>query len=385
MPDDIEPPVSDQQDVSSPADAGPEQGEPLGGGQPAGDAGSAPAAAPAAAAPPVNYWDTFRTHVPQFQGMDDRSIAGHLWQSMQRERAAQQALAEYQRILPVAREYQQYRPQFEEWRKSQQASQAATQQQAKPEQKPPWDPPKIREAYKQYLVKDEHGRETIHPDAPLDAKHELYELQQYKANFAKSLLEDPEKALSPFIEKVATEKAQQIVQNQFGDVALKGYVANLEHEHRDWLIDAQTGQPTAEGEAVQHYIGQMRENGITNPEVAWEMATSLVERDMQRQLLNQLLGQGGMPQQAAMAPRMAPAAPAAAPRPPAPAAQAPAAPPSRDQQNMEFLRREASRNPSPKPAGDLNPQGRPRGRQLKGEDLFRQLLAEQAEADGLLV
>lgn len=374
MPDDLEAPIADQEvDSHVGSDAG--HAEPVSGSEP-GD--SSPSQAAVAEPQAANYWDVFRSNVPQFQGLDDRAIAGHLWQAMQRERAAQQTLAEYQRILPVAREYQQVRPQFEEWRKSQQAAQ----QPPKPEQKPLWDPPKLREAYKQYLVKDESGRETIHPDAPLDAKHELYEYQQYKANFAKNLLEDPEKTLAPFIEKVASQKAQAIVEKQFGDVSLKGYVANLEHEHRDWLVDARTGQATAEGEAVQGYISQMRDSGITNPEVAWELATSLVERDMQRQVLQQLLGQGGAPAQAAMPPRQAPPQPPAARAP----QQAPAAPApqTRDQQNMEFLRREASRNPVAKPTGDLNPQGRPTGRRLKGEELFRALMVEQAEADKLI-
>lgn len=363
-----------EEPVSEPGhDAAPDAGNPGGPEIDSSSPQSAESAAPEASAP--NYWDVFRSNVPQFSGMDDRSIAGHLWQSMHRERAAQQALAEYQRILPIAREYQQHRPQFEEWRRAQAAA-----QQQKPEPPPApklWDPPKLREAYKQYLVKDEHGRETIHPEAPLDAKHELYEYQQYKANFAKNLLEDPEKTLSPFIEKVANDRAQAIVEKQFGDIALKGYVANLEHEHRDWLKD-RAGEPTAEGVAVNSYIKQMSNWGVSDPEVAWELATSLVERDMQRQVLNYLLSsqqQGGAP---ALAPA-APASPPAAPPPQAPPQQ------TRDQQNMEFLRREASRNPSASPKGDLSSQGRPTGRKLKGEDLFRQLLAEQAEADGLLV
>ena len=73
------------------------------------------------------------------------------------------------------------------------------------------EPPEIRESYKQYLIKDENGREVIHPDAPLDAKHSLYEYQKYKADLLE-VLANPEEAIGPMVDEVASKRAEELVQ-----------------------------------------------------------------------------------------------------------------------------------------------------------------------------
>ena len=88
-------------------------------------------------------------------------------------------------MQPYAQEYLENKQAFDAWRQQQaQMQQPVQQAPQEPEQPRWWNPPEIRESYKQYLIKDENGREVIHPDAPLDAKHSLYEYQKYKADFA---------------------------------------------------------------------------------------------------------------------------------------------------------------------------------------------------------
>jgi hypothetical protein len=325
----------------------------------------------------ADYLAPFRG-LPDFRGMGDRDIAGRLYQALEREKAASAALAQYQQIIPYAQDYLANRQTYQQWRQEQLAAQQAPPPKA--EEKPWWNPPEVREGYKQYLVRDENGREIISPDAPPEARHALFEAQQYKADFAKKFLDNPEQTLAPVIERVATEKAQRIVEEQFGQIAQKGYVANLEDENKDWLFDPRTGDVSNEGRAVQKYVEEAKQIGIGSPEARWAYATSMVERDLLSRVYTMM--QQGQQQPQAYQPPVAPPPPQPVPQPqprPAPVAQqAPKPAPTKAEQNMDFLRREASRNPSrgSTATSDESKPQRPRS--------FEQMLLEQAHADGLI-
>jgi len=298
---------------------------------------SSPESAPEQAAPgPV--WDAFKT-LPQFQGQDDRAIAMRLYEALQREQSATHALQQYQSIVPVTSEYLSNREMYEQWKASKnQPQQAAPQQQAQPAKEEPaswWNPPKIRDAYRQYLVRDENGREMISENAPLDARHALTEFQAYKADFARKFLENPEQALGSMVEKVAGQRAESIVQQQIGRMKEESFVADLERENKDWLYDQQ-GNVSREGVAAQKYIEDAKALGIGGAKARWEYATMRVERDL-------LLANLQAMQQAQ------------------PVMQAPAAPapvsPSGDaaQRNMEFLRQQAMRTAPRNSPATTNP------------------------------
>lgn len=334
---------------------------------------------PAPAAPAQqSVWDAFKA-LPDFRGADDVAIARRLYASMEREKAATQALAQYQQYIPYAQQYLQNRDQFEAWQASQR--QQPQQQPVAPQQataaeamKRWWNPPEVRESYKQYLVKDENGREVIAENAPLDARHALYEYQKYKADFAQKFLTNPEEALGPMIQEQAKSIAQEIVQKQFEEVQRHQYVSNLEKENRDWLYDEQ-GQPTPEGLAANQYIDKLAEAGIGTPEQRWEWATIAVERDLLAKLVEQYRGnqqrsafEAGLPQQnaPAMPQEMMSESPA----------DAPVNASTQAQKDIEFLRREASRNPS-RSAGSGDP------RTPQAPLTFEQRLAKQLSRDGL--
>lgn len=329
-------------------------------------AGAAQAQQPAQAQQDV--WSSFRA-LPDFKGQDDRAIAGRLYASLEREKAATKRLEQYQQLIPYAQEYLTYRPEFEKWRAMQeqavrqQAPQAqqAPQQQAK--QQSWWNPPEVRESYKQYLVKDENGREVIDPNAPLDAKHALYEYQKYKADFAQKFLTDPQAAIGPMVEKVATERAREIVEAQLREASEVGYVQNLDQQNRDWLYN-QDGTPTREGLMIQNYIQAAAKRGIRSPQERWEFACDMVERDLLREVNEQRAGQAQRAQfEQAMPPAQSPAQ----------------APPAQNQAetDMNYLRREASRNPS-----RSGPPSDPRIPQ--GPMTFEQRLRQKLAPDGVL-
>jgi hypothetical protein len=293
-------------------------------------------------------YEAFR-HLPDFQGQDDLTIARNLYQAYQGAGEYQRQLQQYQQVVPYANEYLQNRQAYEKWKQEQAAAQAP-----KPAEKPKWwNPPSVDESLKGYIIRDpQTGREVIDPNAPLHAQEALRKYQDYTANFARKFVTDPENTLKPFIEEVAMQKAQELVQQQLGQYQATNYVQSLEKQNADWLYD-QNGQISQEGQAIQAYIQQASEIGINNPEARWKYATSMLQRDLLNLRYQQLSS------------TPAPAEPAAPPAPPAdPVAQ----------QNMQFLRERATRTPN-RSAGTTEPRA-PRQRMSFEDRLRGQLVTD---------
>jgi|MDSW01.2.fsa_nt_gb hypothetical protein len=290
---------------------------------------------------PQDVWSNFR-QMEQFQGKEDSAIAQSLYEAMQREDAANRALQQYQTVVPIAQEYLQNREQFEAWKSSQFKGQQPAQpanaapQAPQPEEKPWWNPPEIKDSHKRYLVKDENGRDTIHPDAPLDAKASLEDYMNFRADFAQKFLDNPEQALGPMVEKVAVERAESIIESRLGRMQDEQYVSGLEAENKDWLYD-EKGNVSAEGMAVQKYIADAKGNGIQGAEARWDYATKMVERDLLLQAVNQMQ-QGQQPAAPQQVTQQAPQQ----------------AQPTADQKNMEYLRQQAARTPSQRSSTSSN-------------------------------
>ena len=159
----------------------------------------------------------------------------------------------------------------------------------------------------------------------MDARAALEDYQQYRADFAQRFLDNPESAIGPMVEKVARERAHQIVDERLERVNAESYVSNLERDNRDWLYDEQ-GNVSAEGLAVQKYIQDAKGMGIQGAQARWDFATKMVERD----LMLATIQQSQQPQQQPMLP------PAPQPQPQTTAAQ----------NNMEYLRQQAMRTAS---------------------------------------
>lgn len=322
----------------------------------------APVEAPVESSP----WDSFKT-LPEFEGQDDKAIASHLYQAMQREQAASRALQQYQQVMPVAQEYLANRSAFEEWRKAQ-ASGNPNPQNPQPNPEPKqswWNPPEVKDTYKRYLSKDENGRDVIHPDAPLDARAALTDWMDYRAEFAQKFLSNPEETLGPMVQEMAQRQAQEIIENSLKQRDDESFVSRVEEENRDWLFDQETGSVSPAGLLVHKYIEEGKQLGINGPEARWNYAVAMAER----QMLASQFDNRPPPQQ-----QIAPQEPAPQPAPePAPVQD-------QAQKNMEYLRREASRRPS-RSAGAANA-GDPRQPQPKRS--FEQMLMEEASGKGLV-
>jgi hypothetical protein len=149
------------------------------------------------------------------------------------------------------------------------------------------------------------------------------------------------------------QKAQELVQQQLGQYQATNYVSDLERQNADWLYD-QTGNISREGQAIQAYIQQASEIGITSPEARWKYATGMLQRDLLNVRYQQMQSQGFNP-------------PAMQHQPPAPQQFAPTPDPVAEQ-NMQFLRERATRTPN-RSAGTTEPRA-PRQR-MSFEDRLR--------------
>ena len=316
------------------------------------DVEAASPAPPAEEAPveAVSPWDSLK-HLPAFEGKPEEEIASSVYQALQREQALQHQLRQYQSILPVASDYLSNRELYERWKAGQQAPQQATQQTA--EEQGWWNPPKIRDAFKQYLVKDENGREVIATDAPLDARHALAEYQAYRADFAKKFLENPEETLAPMVAKVAEQRAQELIQQQLARRDEEHFVTQVEHENADWLRD-ENGNVSREAVLAQKYVEDAKRYGIQGARPRWEYAKAMVERELLLNFYQQSTagnpGNQPVPQQ---------------PNPGEAAAR----------QNMEFLRQQAMRTPPRSSPGTTDPRVPPP--KLSFEEKFRSQLAQE--------
>jgi len=302
-------------------------------------------------------YSAFR-HLPDFQGQDDLSIAQNLYRAYNGYGETQRQLQQYQSVVPYAQEYLRNQREFETWKKSQ----AEAAKPKEPEAPKWWNPPQVKDTWRNYIVRDPStGKEIISPDAPYEAQQSLREYQAYTADFARKLVTDPEATLKPFVEQVAIQKAQEMVQNHLNTYKTQNYVQDLERQNSDWLYDQQ-GNPTREGQAISQYIDQASKLGIGTPEARWQYATGMLQRDLLNMRYQQM-------QQVQM-------------QPPAPQAFAPPAPPAPPadpvaQQNMQFLRERATRTPN-RSAGTTEPRA-PRSRMS-----FEDRLKSQLVNDGVI-
>lgn len=291
-------------------------------------------------------YSAFR-HLPDFQGQDDLSIAQNLYRAYNGYGETQRQLQQYQSVVPYAQEYLRNQREFETWKKAQ----AEAAKPKEPEAPKWWSPPQVKDTWKSYIVRDPAtGKEVISQDAPYEAQQALREYQSYTADFARKLVTDPENTLKPFVEQVAIQKAQEMVQNHLSQYQTQNYVQDLERQNADWLYDQQ-GNPTREGQAISQYIAQAQQLGIQSANDRWKYATGMLQRDLLNMRYQQMQQMQAQPQMA----------------PPAPPQADPVA-----EQNMQFLRERATRTPN-RSAGTTEPRA-PRAR-MSFEDRLKSQLA----------
>jgi hypothetical protein len=344
MPPDIETPVADESvSVGGGSDVSSQPSS-------SGSSGSSSSDAGGFSTP----YEAFR-ELPEFNGKEDIDIARELYRSHTGVAESKRQLSQYQNLLPATQDYLRNEQQFRAWQKSQ----AEAARPAPPETPKWWNPPQVKETWRNFIVRDpQSGKEMIAPDAPYEAQQAIREYQTYTADFARRLVTDPENTLKPFIEQVAQQKAQELVQGQFSQYATTNYVSDLEKQNADWLYDS-AGGVTPEGAAIQRYIADAANLGISSPDARWKYATSMLRSDLQNVRYAQT--------QQAFATQTPPSVGQQTQAPPSQVADA----------NMQFLRERATRTPN-RSAG-IADQSAASGRQS-----FSDRLLDQLKRDGVI-
>ena len=137
------------------------------------------------------------------------------------------------------------------------------------------------------------------------------------------------------VEKIATQKAEVMIDQRMGRMKDETYVSSLENDNKDWLYDQQ-GNVSPEGLAVQKYISDAKSAGINGAQARWDYATKMVERD----LLLRSMQSMQQPQRQAVQQQ--------------PVQQAAPQQPSVEQQNMNYLRNQAMKTASQRSAVTTN-------------------------------
>jgi hypothetical protein len=164
------------------------------------------------------------------------------------------------------------------------------------------------------------------------------------------------------------QRAQAIVGEQIQRMRDEDFVTKLERENADWLYD-QSGNVSPEGLAVQKYIQDAKQLGIAGAQARWDFATKMVERDLMLASLRSQSAQQAQHQQAQ--PQAPQAAMQAAPQAPSPAD-------ATAQRNMEYLRQQAMRTASQRPAATTD------ARVPSKPMTFAEKLAANLQREGLI-
>ena len=217
-------------------------------------------------------------------------------------------------------------------------------------------------------LKTKNGRDTIDPNAPLDARESITDAWEYKQKFAEKFLANPEEALGPMVAGNGCKTGRADRSGQLEEAGRNQYVATLEEQNKDWLYD-EDGKWSVEGEIAHKAIEQASAMGITDPEARWQYALQTVEADLLRRTMStQEQNQQANAFTQALPEHVAPAE-----------VEVPAEPePNQSEAALDYLRRAASRTPSRSGHNTNSAQAQKQGVS------FEQQLKDTAEQMGLI-
>lgn len=112
-----------------------------------------------------------------------------------------------------------------------------------------WSPPEYQPAWEQLLTKDEQGNVVPRPGTPPDVLPKYLAYQQYRRQFADKLLADPVNTLMPMVQHVATQQAQQLVQQHLQGFQDRSWTEQFVAQNSEWLH-----QKDAMGQVMRHPV-----------------------------------------------------------------------------------------------------------------------------------
>ena len=257
-----------------------------------------------------------------FEGLEDETVARD--RLVEAYRQQQQRQAEIEEQYRQAQQYaawgQQYYqlaqdPEFRQFMESRQGGGSAVQGGAGQSRQPVqasrqtsfgqvadqdqskswWAPPVVDERLvSQYRTQrvgaDGEIIEEWKSDAPLALRQQYENLELYRRDWADKLVRDPQRALEPAIEHVASRLVRQVIQDEFSrrevEQAQRAVQMEISTEN-PWLFqtDARTGQVarnaagapvlSAAGQRAYEIYNEVEAMGISDPRKAWQMTRAM--------------------------------------------------------------------------------------------------------------
>lgn len=226
----------------------------------------------------------------EMPGVNDDHAALQQLVLQARQNAQLQQMAQYGQI------YMQHAGQFQQWQAQQQeAAQRQQQQEAQWFKAPEWNP-----AWRSMITKDPTtGELKAAPGAPPDIVQKYLNAVNHQGEFLERFSFDPMGAIRPGIEQIATQIAQQMVQQHLGGYQQQVFADSFIQQNSDWLHakdaqgqvmrNPQNGQPLLSewGQRFRNYAGQAAQMGLRGDQALSQYALGMVQRDFAMQQMQQ--------------------------------------------------------------------------------------------------
>ncbi len=277
--------------ASAPATVGGSVAAPPGGGGVSGVAGAGSAAPPvqqaaqAQAQAAMSVRDALKGYGLDLGGsfQDDHQVLAHMAQMY---RLAQQnhQMAQY------GQQYVQHADKFQAYLKSQQD---AAQAQQAAQQKSWWNPPEFDQSWTQKIVRDpQTGELRTIPGADPSLVQKYMGWVEHQRNFLDKLSQDPIAAIKPGLEQMIDQRAQQLMDQRFGNFQEQNQAKQFVQQNSQWLhqrdqqsgqvvIDPRTQMPALSpaGQRFLGYVQQAEQMGL-NTQAQQQYAMGFLQRDV---------------------------------------------------------------------------------------------------------
>lgn len=199
-----------------------------------------------------------------------------------------QQFRELEPYVAAGRKYASQASQFEEW----QRQQAAQQQAAQPQAKAGWKAPEYDPSWPHQTTFDPRtGKWMSNPGVDPMVGDKYTAFRRHQDDFTARLAREGPAVFMEEMQRVADERAQQLIQAHLAQYQTQTYVSSFEEQNQQWLYEHDqhgqvlrdlNGQPafTEAGRRFYHHVNTANQLGIVDPRKKEEFAKRQLQADI---------------------------------------------------------------------------------------------------------
>jgi len=217
-----------------------------------------------------------------YQGQDEQEAALTMLEQYQQ---LQQQSQTYEQRMQELEELAQYGNQFLRQQREEQQKQQAAAEPETPQREPWWNPPKFDakwiEQYRDVTVGPD-GQPEIgwKKSTPREVQDAAGAYQQYLEQWATDLVQRPQEVLPKVIEQEFDRLFETRIRERDEAAQMSSFAERVRETNRDWMY-ARDGQGrevlTEAGQVMTRLLGEVAENGVTNPQLQWQYAVAMYD------------------------------------------------------------------------------------------------------------